>query len=112
MVGGFILILIMFDIDGTLVSSKKINEICFINSIKETFNLNDFNTNWATYKNMTEISILQEIVFKNKNRRMYKYEMYKFINIFRKKIKQCLLENSQSFKEIEGTHITVLLEKK
>ena len=41
--------LVMFDIDGTLTESMKVDEECFVRSFKDVFGFADIDTDWSHY---------------------------------------------------------------
>ena len=41
--------LVMFDIDGTLTETMKVDEECFVRSFKDVFGFADINTDWSHY---------------------------------------------------------------
>ena len=41
--------LVMFDIDGTLTETMKVDEECFVRSFKAVFGFADINTDWSHY---------------------------------------------------------------
>jgi phosphoglycolate phosphatase-like HAD superfamily hydrolase len=53
--------LIMFDIDGTLTETMKIDEQCFVRSLAEVCGFTDIDTDWSNYKHSTDSGIFHEI---------------------------------------------------
>jgi len=41
--------LVMFDIDGTLTQTTKVDEECFVRSFKDVFGFADIDTDWSHY---------------------------------------------------------------
>jgi beta-phosphoglucomutase-like phosphatase (HAD superfamily) len=41
--------LVMFDIDGTLTKTMKVDEECFVRSFKDVFGFADVDTDWSHY---------------------------------------------------------------
>lgn len=54
--------LIIFDIDGTLCHSKYVDDKCYINAFKKTLNINIENTNWDSYKHVTDYYTTYDIL--------------------------------------------------
>jgi phosphoglycolate phosphatase-like HAD superfamily hydrolase len=52
---------IMFDVDGTLVDSYDLDSVCFIEAVKEVTGIS-VNSNWSTYRHITDSGILKEIL--------------------------------------------------
>jgi len=55
------MILLMFDLDGTLVDSLKIDRQLYARAVTEVLGIERFNTRWTTYRRITNTGILQEI---------------------------------------------------
>ena len=53
--------LVMFDIDGTLTETGKIDEECFVRSLPEVCGFADVKTDWSSYKHTTDSGIFHEI---------------------------------------------------
>jgi phosphoglycolate phosphatase-like HAD superfamily hydrolase len=53
--------LVMFDIDGTLTETMKVDEECFVRSFASVFGLTDIDTDWSHYPHTTDSSIFHEI---------------------------------------------------
>ncbi len=53
--------LIIFDIDGTLTQTNDVDSICFAKAIKDMLQINDLNTDWASYQYSTDSGLLNEI---------------------------------------------------
>ena len=53
--------LVMFDIDGTLTETVKVDEECFIRSFVEVFGFTDIDTDWSHYPHVTDSGIFNEI---------------------------------------------------
>ena len=66
---------IIFDIDGTLTDTKKVDDKCFIKAFDKTFGLKINNFNWAKLKNVTDWGTTEEII-KNEYQRKPKSQEY------------------------------------
>lgn len=53
--------LVMFDIDGTLTETMKIDEECFVRSLAEIHGFSGIETDWSRYKHTTDSGIFHEI---------------------------------------------------
>src|SRR6266576_4391382 len=53
--------LVMFDIDGTLTETGKIDEECFVRSLAEVCGFADVRADWSSYKHATDSGIFHEI---------------------------------------------------
>lgn len=55
---------VMFDIDGTLIQSCKIDAVCFTGAIEEVLGI-VIDEEWSNYKHVTDEGILNEIIQSN-----------------------------------------------
>jgi phosphoglycolate phosphatase-like HAD superfamily hydrolase len=53
--------LVMFDIDGTLTETMKVDEECFVRSFKDVFGFSDIDTDWSHYPRTTDSGIFHEV---------------------------------------------------
>src|SRR5207249_4723558 len=53
--------LVIFDIDGTLTETMKVDEECFVRSFVEVFGFTDIDTDWSHYPHVTDSGIFHEI---------------------------------------------------
>ena len=53
--------LVMFDIDGTLTETPKVDEECFVRSFKDVFGFADINTVWSHYPRTTDSGIFHDV---------------------------------------------------
>ena len=53
--------LVMFDIDGTLTETMKVDEECFVRSFVEVFGFTDIDTDWSHYPHVTDSGIFHEV---------------------------------------------------
>src|SRR5213595_3818059 len=53
--------LVMFDIDGTLTETMKVDEECFVRSFKDVFGFTDIDTDWSHYPRTTDSGIFHDV---------------------------------------------------
>jgi hypothetical protein len=51
----------MFDIDGTLTETMKIDEECFVRSLVDLFGFTDIDTDWSHYPHATDSGLFHDI---------------------------------------------------
>jgi len=51
----------MFDIDGTLTETMKIDEECFVRSFEDVFGFADIDTDWSHYPRTTDSGIFHDV---------------------------------------------------
>ncbi len=53
--------LVMFDIDGTLTATMKVDEECFVRAFAEVFGFTDIDADWSHYPHVTDSGIFNEV---------------------------------------------------
>jgi beta-phosphoglucomutase-like phosphatase (HAD superfamily) len=53
--------LVMFDIDGTLTETMKVDEECFVRSFNDVFGFADIDTDWSHYPCTTDSGIFHDV---------------------------------------------------
>jgi beta-phosphoglucomutase-like phosphatase (HAD superfamily) len=53
--------LVMFDIDGTLTETMKVDEECFARSFNDVFGFTDIDTDWSRYPRTTDSGIFHDV---------------------------------------------------
>lgn len=61
MAGRYHMNLIIFDIDGTIVDSVKVDDECFIQSFQDLHNIDLTGANWNNFNNVTDSGLTSEI---------------------------------------------------
>jgi hypothetical protein len=51
----------MFDIDGTLSETMKVDGKCFVRSFMDVFGFSDIDTDWSRYRHTTDSGILHDV---------------------------------------------------
>jgi phosphoglycolate phosphatase-like HAD superfamily hydrolase len=93
---------IIFDIDGTLTKTTKVDDKCFIKAFKNVFGIDISNQNWSELTNVTDWGITEEIILKNWNRIPTEIEYEKMISEFVAQLQSELKANEKQFQEING----------
>src|SRR4030095_16246313 len=60
--------LVMFDIDGTLTETMKVDEDCFVRSFKDVFGFADIDTDWSHYPHTTDSGIFHDVFTSRRGR--------------------------------------------
>ena len=101
--------LIIFDIDGTLVDSVKLDDQCFIQTFQDLHNVDLVGTDWNDFTHVTDSGLTTEIFELHLGRQPSKQEPIAFKKYFLKLISQ----RKQEISEINGATETLnaLLER-
>lgn len=93
---------VIFDIDGTLTNTTKVDDKCFIRAFKTVFKIDISNQNWSELNNVTDWGITEEIILKNWNRIPTEREYENMISEFVRQLQSELMANKKQFQEING----------
>ena len=99
--------LVVFDIDGTLTATNKVDNECFVLAMQEVLQITDIDTDWTKYRNVTDQGCLEEIVHRHKRR----YGTETELNRVKQRHLALLQERADSdaklFRSIAGAHETI-----
>lgn len=98
---------IIFDIDGTLTDTTKVDDKCFMKAFKNVFGIDISNQNWLDFKNVTDWGITEELILKHKKRLPTAIEYEKIISEFLLELQYELNTNKNQFQEIEGASVFI-----
>lgn len=73
--------LVIFDIDGTLTNTNKVDADCFVRAFEE-FGIFNINQNWQDYTHSTDTGITQHVFQKNLGRLPSQEEFFKLKKCF------------------------------
>ena len=94
--------LVIFDIDGTLIDSSKVDEICFVRSIQDKFQIENINDNWESYTEATDSGIFEEIFQASFSRKPSRDEQIKHIERFVALLRDYHVREPSMFQETSG----------
>ncbi|QLE40722.1 DUF952 domain-containing protein [Nostoc sp. C052] len=95
--------LIIFDIDGTLTNTFKIDENCFVRAFALEFGIFGINTNWAEYAYTTDSGITQQIFQEKLERLPSNEELVRLKARFVSLLQEAFINNQDLFSEISGS---------
>jgi len=96
--------LIMFDIDGTLLKTESEDSL-YSGSMKEWLSINSIDTDWTSYKHVTDSGIAAELFLRVKGYWPTEEDINHAANIFFKKWKQKLIDDPLACVPTEGINI-------
>jgi len=99
--------LAIFDIDGTLTNTNRVDNECFVQALAETLAITEINTDWAAYPHTTDSGITQQIFQEKLGRDPEEVELDKFKSCFVNMLNERYQSNSSSFAEIAGAAIAL-----
>jgi phosphoglycolate phosphatase-like HAD superfamily hydrolase len=94
--------LVVFDVDGTLIHSMALDAACYVSAFTEFMGVGDINTDWSTYKNMTDPGVAIELFESRVGRAPTHSELRAFHDIFVRRIKSATEGNIGAVRETPG----------
>lgn len=76
------MLLLIFDIDGTLTENNDVATEAFRKSVYDIFGISKYKEDWKDYKNDSDVGILNEIFFSRYNRNLTLQELKQFQNYY------------------------------
>ena len=70
--------LVMFDIDGTLTETMKVDEQCFVRSFRDVFGFVEIDTDWSHYPRTTDSGIFRDVFISRVGRSPMPQEVSQF----------------------------------
>lgn len=95
--------LVIFDIDGTLTNTYKIDENCFVRAFALEFGIFGIQTNWAEYAHTTDSGITQQIFLEKLKRLPSNEELVRIEARFISLLQEAFINNQDLFSEIPGS---------
>jgi phosphoglycolate phosphatase-like HAD superfamily hydrolase len=97
--------LAIFDIDGTLTQTNKVDNECFIKAFAELHQINDLESDWKKYKHVTDSGILSQAFETRLNRSPEEKDFTAFKLSFVEKLNEYAARDIKLFAEIPGAKI-------
>ncbi len=94
--------LIIFDIDGTLCHSRFIDDKCYIQAFKKALGLDIKNTDWNTYKHVTDYYVTCQILLNETGTEPKNNIIESIIDFYAEELKLQINKEDTSFTAIPG----------
>ena len=94
--------LVLFDIDGTLCDTFKVDGDCFIESLRQCFGFDNVNSNWDSYPHATDSGILQSVFQSELKRNPTADETNQMIACFHDLLRDAFQSDPQLCQPIRG----------
>ena len=101
--------LIIFDIDGTLLYSNKIDSQCFADTYEKVYQSPFPTIDWSKYPHVTDDTIFKTVIQEHFSREATFEEMDAFRNEFVALIQEKRVETPKEFKEVKNSRETIEL---
>jgi len=93
---------LIFDIDGTLTDTTKVDDECYINSFESLFGVSIQNVSCSDLNNVTDWGITEELVQLKLKRNIENHELLQLRTSFVKSLANALKNDDSRFQEIPG----------
>ncbi len=94
--------LVVFDIDGTLTQTYRVDEACFLDALSETLGDGDVDTDWAAYADATDIGVMTDIFSSRFGRDPDAREVETFVRAFVGKLEATHRADPAAFTAVDG----------
>ncbi|MDB5037744.1 MAG: hypothetical protein JWQ35_1272 [Bacteriovoracaceae bacterium] len=94
--------LAVFDIDGTLTNTNKVDGECFQKTFETLHGLSDVSSDWSAYRHSTDSGIVNEVFKTRLKREPSSQDLLGFIDQFIREFKKIHAINPLEFSEIQG----------
>ena len=99
--------LVIFDIDGTLTQTNKVDSECFVKAFKDVFSINILNTDWTNYTHVTDSGITTQLFQERFGRLPSNAELSLLQNHFVVLLQQSFRANPTVYGEVPGASMTL-----
>lgn len=101
------MILVIFDVDGTLIHSERRDSMCFASAYEEIFGKEFPTIDWRQYPHVTDTVIFETVMDGHFNRKPSPEEVEDFHGLYLQKLISSRKENPHFFKEVSGARALV-----
>lgn len=94
--------LVIFDIDGTLVQTNRVDSECYQRAMADEFGITDIDSNWLNYRYSTDSGIVQEIFERKFDRLPAKDELRRLQHAFVELLRRAHKRDPACFRQVPG----------
>ncbi len=94
--------LAVFDLDGTLTDTNAVDDECFVQALRITFNIDAINTNWTEYSHVTDMGVMAAAFREHYGRDPDSADICRFIECFLSLLTEVHASNQDLFGQIPG----------
>lgn len=93
---------IIFDIDGTLTDTTRVDDLCYIKAFETLFKTSIRDVKWSELKNVTDWGITEELLATKLNRDLKERELIQLKELFIEYLNEAYASDRSQFDEIRG----------
>ncbi|MBN1532991.1 MAG: HAD family hydrolase [Spirochaetes bacterium] len=94
--------LVVFDVDGTLIDSVRVDTVCYLQTAGEVFGITGIDTDWSNYTTATDSGIFRELFQRHCGRGPEREDMDRYVSTFRAKLEEHYAAEGNRCVEIPG----------
>lgn len=94
--------LAIFDIDGTLTETNKVDNECFVKAFAASHQITDIETDWTKYEHVTDSGLVSEILSRRLDRAPNEEDFLAFKSCFIENLKEFASKDQTLFTEVSG----------
>ena len=94
--------LVVFDVDGTLTETFRIDEICFLRSMASALGLHEVNPDWASYSDCTDVGVVREAFLSRFGRYPTGRELAGYVEAFVRLLEEAHRSDPTAFSAVKG----------
>ena len=94
--------LVMFDVDGTLLTGNGIDDLCFAEALRSGLGIQHIDTEWSHYVNVTDSGVTSEIVGNKLLRKLEDSDIRTVRQEYSTRLRQEIIKNPLSFRTVPG----------
>lgn len=94
--------LVLFDVDGTLTATSRIDNTCYARAFRRTFGREIPTTDWNRYSDVTDVGILHELLDDKRAEPVGPVEIDRFEDNYRRELQGAFIRRPAEFRSIPG----------
>jgi beta-phosphoglucomutase-like phosphatase (HAD superfamily) len=94
--------LVLFDVDGTLTATSRIDNTCYARAFRRTFGRDVPTTDWNCYHHVTDVGILREILNCEQGEPLCSKEIERFEENYRRELEGAFIRKPAEFRSVPG----------
>lgn len=101
------MIYVIFDVDGTLLYSNRIDSLCFASTYEQIYEQPFPSIDWRTYPHVTDTTIFNTVIARQFGRQVEEEELLHFQAIYIKGLQAARIADPGQFREVPGAGIMI-----
>jgi phosphoglycolate phosphatase-like HAD superfamily hydrolase len=97
--------LALFDIDGTLTDTSRVDAVCYLRALEMEFGISGVSDDWSLYTHSSDPGIINQVFRQNRGRPPHEAEVAAFKKRFLELLKEAKRKDPSQFAEIRGAGV-------